>query len=181
VEWRRLGSAVLHTSWRRLSTGAAAAVALAIILAACARETCDPKVGRARLDFTLKDMNGHDVALSSFKGHPLLLNFWATWCGPCKQEIPALIELAEKYKGRQLTIVGISVDDPPEDLQKFAASHKMNYPVLVGLGHDDLLKAYEAEIGVPVSVLVTSGGCVSTRQMGGATREWFEQHVKALL
>ena len=75
----------------------------------------------ANLDFTLKDMNGADVHLADFRGRPVILNFWATWCGPCKAEIPALVALAERYKSRHLTVLGVSVDDTPEDLRQFAA------------------------------------------------------------
>ena len=64
----------------------------------------------APLDFTLKDMNGVDVKLESFKGKVILLNFWATWCGPCRAEIPSLVELQEQYKD-DLVILGFSVDD----------------------------------------------------------------------
>ena len=65
----------------------------------------------ARLDFKLKDMNGVDVKLDSFKGKVILLNFWATWCGPCKAEIPSLVELQEEYTD-DLVVLGFSVDDP---------------------------------------------------------------------
>jgi peroxiredoxin len=160
---------------------AVGAALVATVAAACTRSSCDPRAEHARLDFTLKDMNGHDVPLAAFKGRPLIINFWATWCGPCKEEIPALIALTDRYKSKKLAVLGISVDDQPAELQKFAADHKMNYPVLVGLGHDELLEAYDAEIGVPVSWLVTTEGCVSAKRTGGATADWFEQHVRALL
>ena len=73
----------------------------------------------ARLDFQLKDMNGVDVKLDSFKGKVILLNFWATWCGPCKAEIPSLVELQEKYPD-DLVVLGFSVDDPAEKIKPYA-------------------------------------------------------------
>ena len=81
------------------SFGRAAGIAagLAVLAVACQREpSCDVK-DRAKLNFTVKDMNGAVVNLAAYRGQPLVLNFWATWCGPCKEEIPALISLAEKY------------------------------------------------------------------------------------
>ena len=69
----------------------------------------------AKLDFTLKDMNGVDVNLESFKGKVILLNFWATWCGPCRAEIPSLVELQQQYKD-DLVVLGLSVDDTAEKL-----------------------------------------------------------------
>lgn len=140
----------------------------------------DPKAERANLNFTLKDMNGKDVRLADFKGKPLVINFWATWCAPCKAEIPAFVELVEKYREEQLTVLGISTDDAPEDLRPFAATYKMNYPVLVGLGHEDLMEAYGASYAIPVSWFIRADGTVSLKHMGPATKEWFEQQIKAL-
>jgi peroxiredoxin len=157
------------------------AMGLAFAAAACHRQpTCDVK-DRAKLDFTVKDMNGATVNLAAYRGRPLVLNFWATWCGPCKEEIPSLISLAEKYKSSQLAILGISVDDAPADLKKFASANKVNYPLLVGQGHDELLEAYDAELAVPVSWFVASNGCVATKHPGTASKDWLEAQMKALL
>ena len=170
------------TRTRRVSQGLLVAVALAMVPLACAERPCgDAHAERARLDFTLKDMGGRDVKLSDFQGRPILINFWATWCGPCKEEIPALIEFATKYKSNELAVLGISIDDGPEDLKKFAQEHKMNYPVLVGQGHDDLLEAYDAQFGVPVSWFVNACGAVTVKHQGGASKDWFEQQIKAIL
>lgn len=139
-----------------------------------------PDATIARMNFTLKDMDGRDVQLASFQGRPVLVNFWATWCGPCKEEIPALIALADKYKGKNLAILGISVDDKPDELKKFAAENKMNYPVLVGLGHDDLLEAYGADVAVPISWFVRPCGIVVDKHAGLGSKEYFEQQVQAL-
>ena len=150
--------------------------------AACADSPCaDPKVERARLDFAMKDMHGADVKLADFKGRPMVINFWATWCGPCKEEIPALVELAERYKGDRLAVLGVSVDDKPDDLKKFAAEYKMNYPVLVGLGHDDFLEAYDAVSAVPVTWLVDPCGAVAVKHLGIWTRADFEAAIRKLL
>jgi peroxiredoxin len=143
--------------------------------------TCDPKAERAKLNFTLKDMDGRTVDLAAYHGRPLLINFWATWCGPCKEEIPALVDLVSKYKSSKLAVLGISIDDRPEDLKKFAAEYKVNYPFLVGLGHDELLEAYDAEFAVPISWFVDTSGCVTTKHTGIASRDWFEQQIKSLL
>jgi len=110
-----------------------------------------------------------------------VINFWATWCGPCKEEIPALVQLVDQYKSSRLAVLGISIDDRPDDLKKFAAEYKVNYPFLVGLGHDELLAAYDAEFAVPISWFVTPQGCVSTKHTGIATKAWLEEQVKALL
>jgi cytochrome c biogenesis protein CcmG/thiol:disulfide interchange protein DsbE len=92
---------------------------------AAAGEACDKNAKAAPLDYTIKDMNGVDVKLSSFKGKVILLNFWATWCGPCKAEIPAFVELQKQY-ANDLVVLGLSVDDPVEKLKPYAAQYKIN-------------------------------------------------------
>ena len=109
--------------------------------------TCPANAKKANLDFTVTDMNGASVKLSSFKGKVILLDFWATWCPPCKAEIPGFVELQEAYRDKGLQVVGVSVDDTPDKLKPFASEYKMNYPVLVGLERDDLQDAYWADVG----------------------------------
>ncbi len=86
-------------------------------------------------------MNGVDVKLAAFKGKVILLNFWATWCGPCKAEIPSLVELQEQY-GDDLVVLGFSVDDPVEKMRPYAEEYKINYPLLVGNGREDVQEAF---------------------------------------
>lgn len=133
----------------------------------------------APLAFTMKDMNGADVRLASFKGKPILLNFWATWCGPCLAEIPALVELQEKYP--DVVILGISVDDPVEKLKPYADKMKMNYPVLVGENREDVQDAYGPLWGIPVSVFIDRDGKIAKKHSGIASKEQFEQEIKGLL
>jgi thiol-disulfide isomerase/thioredoxin len=134
----------------------------------------------APLQFTLKDMNGADVKLASFKGRVILLNFWATWCGPCRAEIPSLVELQRQY-GKDVVILGVSVDDPVEKLKPYATDMKMNYPVLVGNGREDFQDAYGPLWGIPVSVFIDRDGKIAKRHSGIASKEQFERQIKALL
>ena len=137
----------------------------------------------APLDFTLKDMNGVDVKLASFKGKPIIVNFWATWCGPCRAEIPSLVELQTQYgaEGKDIVILGISVDDPIEKLKPYAAQMKMNYPVLVGNGRDDVQDAFGPLWGIPVTVFIDREGRIAKKHSCIASKEQFEQEIKALL
>ena len=128
-------SVLLRNRWIRAS-------AVAVLLCcwpACVQQDEEdpvPSAGSPSLDYVLKDMDGKDVNLTSLKGRPVLINFWATWCPPCKAEIPWFVEFAEKYRDRNLVVVGISVDDTPEDIRTFSQEYKVNYPMLVGLGHE---------------------------------------------
>jgi thiol-disulfide isomerase/thioredoxin len=133
----------------------------------------------ARLDFVLKDMNGADVDMQSFKGKIILLNFWATWCGPCKAEIPSLVELQTQYAD-DLVVLGLSIDDPAEKLRPYAAEYKMNYPVLVG-GREDVQEAYGPLFGVPVTVIIDREGKIAVKHSAIASKEQLERYIKSLL
>jgi peroxiredoxin len=134
----------------------------------------------APLEYTVKDMNGADVRLASYKGKIILLNFWATWCPPCKVEIPDLIELQEQYKD-DIVVLGFSVDDTADQLKPFAEEYRMNYPVLVGLGHENIQEAYGPMWGIPVTVIIGRDGKIAKKQSGIRTKEQIEREIKALL
>jgi thiol-disulfide isomerase/thioredoxin len=134
----------------------------------------------ARLDFKLKDMNGVEVKLDSFKGKVILINFWATWCGPCKAEIPSLVELQEEYAD-DLVVLGFSVDDPAEKMKPYAEEYKVNYPLLVGNGREDVQNAFGPLLGIPVTVIIGRDGIIAKKHTGIATKEQFEREIKALL
>lgn len=131
-------------------------------------------------DFTLPALDGKNVSLSSFKGKVVLLNFWATWCGPCKAEIPGFVELQAQYKN-DLVILGLSVDDPADKAKAFAEQYKVNYPMVLGLGHDDIQDAYGPIYGIPASFLISRDGKVCKRHLGIAPKSQFEREIKALL
>jgi thiol-disulfide isomerase/thioredoxin len=138
-------------------------------------------VGRdAPLHFTLKDMNGADVELASYKGKVIILNFWATWCGPCKAEIPDLVKLQAEYPD-DLAVLGFSVDDTPDKMKPYATEYNINYPLLVGDGREDVQDAYGPLWGIPVSVIIDREGKIAKKHSGIASREQFEREIKPLL
>ena len=123
----------------------------------------------ANMDFTMKDIDGKQVSLSSYKGKVVLLNFWATWCGPCKAEIPGFVEIQEKYKDK-LVIVGFSVDDTAEKAREYATQYKMNYPILLGEGREDVQDAYGPIWGIPASFIISKDGRVCRKHLGIAPK-----------
>ena len=146
-----------------------------------AAEACDADAKPARLDYTLSDMNGEKVNLASLEGNVILLNFWATWCGPCKIEIPWFVEFQRKYKDHGLVVLGLSVDDTPEQIKPFAEQFQVNYPMLIGLGQEEFQEAYGPVWGIPVTFFIDREGTLCRTHMGIATKDEFQKDLDALL
>jgi thiol-disulfide isomerase/thioredoxin len=142
---------------------------------------CPAGAKKAPLTFTMNDMNGKKVDLAAYKGKVVLLDFWATWCGPCKAEIPNFVDLQKEYGGKGLAVLGLSVDDTVDKLKPFAAEFNMNYPVLVGLGRDDVQDAFGPIYGIPTTFLISRDGRICRKNTGIQGREKYERDIKALL
>ena len=142
---------------------------------------CPAAAKAANLSFTLKDIDNKEVPLASLKGKVVLLDFWATWCGPCKIEIPWFIEFQQKYGKDGLQVVGVSVDDTIDKLKPYVAQMKMNYLVLQGLDHDDMQDAFGPIFGIPVTVLISRDGRMCTKHTGLSSKDKFEHEIKSLL
>ena len=154
---------------------------------------CPANAKAANLNFTMKDVTGKDVRLSDYKGKVILLDFWATWCGPCKFEIPGFVALQEKYGSRGLQVIGVSVDDTLDKLEPYVREHRMNYPVLQGLGHEDVQEAYGPIFGIPVNIVISREGKICVKHTGlpaiesgsdsieHAVRDAFEAEIRSLL
>jgi thiol-disulfide isomerase/thioredoxin len=182
------GVSVPAVQERRLSRRAAwlamGAVVLALVLLWVAPGTHDEQSAfagmPAPLHFTLKDVNGIDVKLESFRGKVILVNFWATWCGPCKVEIPDLVALQKEYVD-DVVVLGIEIDGSAELVKPFATEFKMNYPVLLAAGRQDVQDAFGPLYGIPVTVFVDRDGRIAKRHALMMTREQFEHEIKGLL
>ena len=148
---------------------------------ALAAEQCEADAKPAPLNFTLKDMDGNDVDLSQFKGKIVLLNFWATWCGPCKIEIPGFVELQDEYRDDGFVMLGLSVDDTTGKIQDFAREFDVNYPMLVGLDEDEFQEAWGPVWGLPMSFWIDRDGTWCKTHMGIGTKDDFESDLKSLL
>jgi len=130
-------------------------------------------------EFQLKDLSGKDLSLASAKGKVILLNFWATWCGPCRAEIPSLIELQNRYKER-LQIIGLVVDDDDEDAVKQVVDSKgINYPV--ALANNQIRFAYGGIPALPTLFVINSEGRVVQKHVGLYNPALYETEVRALL
>jgi len=144
---------------------------------------CDSRPKAANLNFVLKDSAGKDFNLASQKGKVILLDFWATWCPPCKVEIPWFVEFQQKYGPKGLVVIGVSVDDPASALKPFGEKFKVNYPLLVGDGRDDIKgpRGYNAAWGLPKTLVIGRDGNICRTHVGLSVKEHFEQQIKSLL
>ena len=128
--------------------------------------------------FTLVDMNGRSVSLADFKGKVVILDFWATWCPPCKREIPDFIKLQSEYGSKGLQIVGIALDQPNK-VQAFVKDNGMNYPVL--LGTDEVAANYGGVEAIPTTFIIDKNGKIVKNYEGFRSKETFESQIKKLL
>ena len=144
---------------------------------------CDKNPKPANLNFVLKDFAGRDFNLASQKGKVILLDFWATWCPPCKVEIPWFVEFQHKYGPQGFVVIGVSVDDSASRLKPFADQYKVNYPLLIGDGRDDIKgpRGYNAGWGLPKTFVIGRDGNICKTHVGLSVKEHFEQQIKALL
>ncbi len=130
-------------------------------------------------ELALADSKGVPVRLSDYKGKVVLLDFWATWCGGCKVEIPWFMEFADKYKDGGLTVIGVSMDDEGWKIVKpFLEQKHIHYPVVIGTA--DLAKRY-ALGEMPMTLLIGRDGKIAARHDGMAEKGAFENEIQTLL
>jgi peroxiredoxin len=135
---------------------------------------------KSATEFSLKDLKGKTARLKDYRGKVVLINFWATWCAPCRAEMPELVEWQNEYKDRGLQIIGITY--PPyqsSSVQEAAHQLKVNYPILFGT--DEIAALYGVRNILPVSVVIDREGNIRARLTGIMDREEFERKVLPLL
>lgn len=135
---------------------------------------------------TLNGPDGKPVVLDSLKGKPLVVNFWARWCGPCRKEIPDLAQMHDKYKARGLVIVGVAVEDVAnrDSVREFAKAYEMNYTLLmagVEKGVELMQGLGNPKAGLPFTVIIDKGGRIVARKLGAMSRADLEAAIKPVL
>jgi peroxiredoxin len=129
--------------------------------------------------FTLADLSGHKIDLAAYRGKAVLLNFWATWCAPCREETPEFIRLQNEYRSQGLRVIGISLDDDSKPVLEFYRRFKMNYPVAVG--DAALAERYGGIFGLPVTFVIGCDGRIQAKYSGKVDIPRVEQELRQLL
>ncbi|MCK4353136.1 TlpA family protein disulfide reductase [candidate division WOR-3 bacterium] len=166
-------------------------IILIIILAGCSKEEKKgPKEETSKKvklekwgnapDFTLPELGGEQFTFSSLKGKVIILDFWATWCGPCRVEIPDFISLYKKYKDKGLEIIGISLDrDKESAVAPFARQMGINY--IIVFGGKEVTEKYGGIRGIPTTFIIDQKGNIFKKYVGVRTKNIFEADIKELL
>ena len=141
-----------------------------------------PVAGAPAPDFTLQTLDGGKVTLSEYRGQPVLINFWASWCVPCRVETPELVRVYETYKTEGLVVLGVNLtsQDSLSEVQAFVQEFKMTYPVLL----DDTGKVSEGLYrvrGIPLSTFVNRAGLITRLKLGAMTRAQIDEYVGEIL
>src|ERR1700691_2157795 len=152
---------------------AAMAVVAVCMLASCVKQRPTP-------DFALKDSTGQTVQLSDYHGKVVLLNFWATWCGPCKIEIPWFVEFQNKYKDRGLAVLGVSMDeDGWQTVRPFIAAQNVNYRVAIGT--DQVARRYGGIASLPTTFIIDQEGKIAAVHIGLVSKTNYASEILHLL
>ena len=130
--------------------------------------------------WTLNDVDGKAVSFDQYKGKVVVLDFWATWCGPCRTEIPGYVELQKKYDKAGLAVVGVSLDQGgPGVVKKFIAEQKINYQIVIG--DEQITAAYGGIDAIPTTFIIDRKGTIRYRKVGAMKAEEFEAVLKPFL
>jgi peroxiredoxin len=136
-------------------------------------------VGDLAPDFARTSLDGRQASLSSLRGRLVLLNFWATWCAPCREELPAFSKWQHAYGARGLQVLGVSMDDEAEPVRHFLAARPVAYPVV--MGDAQLGERFGGVLGLPLSYLIAADGRVVARFQGEANLPAMEAMIRKSL
>jgi peroxiredoxin len=137
------------------------------------------KQHRPAPDFTLPLIDGGQLRLSSYRGKVVLLDFWATWCVPCREETPHFVEMQQKYGSQGLQIIGVSMDDSPDPVRTFYQQFHMNYPVVMGTA--EVGGAYGGVLGLPIAFVIDREGRIYAKHIGATDAAVFDRDITTLL
>ena len=135
--------------------------------------------GAVAPEFTVNELKGHSLDSRSLRGKVVLVDFWATWCVPCEEEIPHLVEWQKKYDAQGLQVVGLSMDDTVSPVKTYVEKHKMEYPV--AMADDKTIAGFGGVLGLPVNIVIGRDGKQIAKHVGVTDINLLEQEVQRAL
>jgi peroxiredoxin len=138
-----------------------------------------PRKGELAPDFTLVDLDGNQVSLSDFRGRPVLINFWAGWCPPCRREMPDIVAAYEQHKEEELVVLAVNVQEPEAEVRDFAVEAKMSFPVLPD--SDGAVANLYGVRSLPTNFFINKDGVIAHIFYGGMTRDVLERFLGKIL
>ena len=130
-------------------------------------------------EFSLPELTGKTLKVSDYRGKVVLLDFWATWCDPCREEIPHFVELQNKLGDQGFQIIGVSMDDGPEPVRDFYRKFKMNYPVV--MGNAQIGELYGGVLGLPIAFVIGRDGRIYSKHIGATDISLLEREIDVQL
>lgn len=175
--WLGNWGARVNKFWPRLTP---AVLIVGLVLFSCG--TSDSERGEYAPEFSLRDANDQEIRLSDFQGKVVLLNFWATWCGPCKIEMPWFVEFQRKYKDQGFSVIGISMDEEGWDVVRPFTDRfhvNLNFPIVIG--NDEIADKYGGIVALPTTYIIDREGRVALMHQGLTSKGNYEDEIEQLL
>ena len=147
-------------------------------MVSCAEKSSAARKSGDTIDFTFKTLDGKTYKLSDFRGKIVIVNFWATWCPPCRKEMPYFIKLQEKY-GNDVQFIGLDVKEPPDKVKAFVEALGVNY--IIGFSTPEIEAKFGGVSGLPTTFIIDRDGRVVERIVGSRPETWFQRRLKALV
>lgn len=139
-------------------------LASGMLITGCSTSVEVPEIGKAAPSFQLTDIDGQSVSLSDFQGEPVLLNFWATWCGPCRMEMPYIQEVHNRWSEQGLVVLAVNIGESLTTVEGFIQDYSLSFPVLLDL-EGNVAERYNIR-GIPATYFIDSGGVIRDIQIG---------------
>ena len=165
-------------NWRNTALLGMAVMLMIVLLNACGGDTASGKPEKAK-DFTLKNLAGEEVSLSRFQGQPVMINFWASWCNPCRDELPLIETMYEKFQDQGFVVVAVNSGESAGAVQAFATEQGLTFPIL--LDEDMKITALYRVRGLPVSVFVDTQGMITNQHVGMLEEKNLGDYLKEII